>query len=821
VDNLWHDVRYGIRILTRNPSYTFIAILMLALGIGANTTIFSLVNAIYLRPFPGRSPEQLVSLLFRDDDYALRSSFSFPDYEDLRDHSSALSDLAAYAGIRVFLKLGDNTEPASGETVTWNYFSLLGLRPAVGRFFLPDEDSADADPVVIISHGLWKSHYASDPRVLGEQININGLDCSIVGVAPAGFHSARLDRTSQFWVPLRLQPRVSPAPAGLRRILGTSDVLGLRRVGWLQLVGRLEQDLTIAKAQADLELVSVMLLREQPQTRIKRGAVVMPLREEPGIRESSRSITIILTAVVGFVLLVACANVANLLLGQAFARRKEVAIRAAVGASRRRLVGQFLAECSVVSLGAGCLGALIALWTSDLLYQFDIPPSLDLSLDSRVLSFAAALSLLTVFIFGLLPAVFTARIPLVEALKDEVASLPGGGRRSRLRSALAVSQVALSLVLLVGAGLSLRTLQNVRNGKPGFDTDRILLISMELERIRPTEAEGLAFYDRALETVRTLPGVEAASLAMVVPLSDDYYTTTLVPDDRPPEDAEAPPEVAYNTVATDYFNTMGIPVIRGRSFGPEDARGAAEVAIVNQALAERFWPGENPIGRQLRWGSSGSDAQKVKVVGLVGNTKQRTMKETPHPIAYRPLHQSYEGLMTLHVRAGGDPAKLAALVRGKLRALDESLPLFQVRTMEQQLGDSVVPEKRNAVLLGAFALLALSLASIGLYGVMSQLVGHRTREIGVRIALGARPRDVLRMVVARGMLLFLAGLGIGLAAAAALTRFLAGHLYGVQATDPATILGVTVILAIASFVACALPALRAIRVHPVTALRAE
>ena len=816
---VWHDLRYAVRVFLKSPGFTAAAVLALALGVGANTTVFSFINAILLRPVVGVSdPARLVEVYTSDFSSGLYGASSFPDYVDFRDQSDALAGLAASQETDVsFAASGDDvTERGLALYVTGNYFDVLGVRAAAGRLLTPqDDDRPGAHPLAVISHDLWRRRFSSDAGIAGKSVSLDGLPYTVVGVTAETYRGMRLgDRVPDFWIPMAQMPE-----QGLRE----------RGSRGLNLIGRLKEGATAERAQAELRGVAARLAAAYPDT--NRGTLAHPDEARPvtvtpaalitpRARRNLRPVSLLLLAVVGVVLLIACANVANLLLARASTRRREIAIRLALGASRRRLVRQLITESVVLALAGGGVGLVISLWTADLLPGFfpaEETALLDLSVDSRVLLFTLAVSLATGFVFGLAPALHSSRPDLVSALKDDSGGASAGLRRFSLRNALVVAQVALSLVLLVGAGLFLRSLRNAVNFDPGFDADNLLLASLDIRGRELTKERGAQLYRQLQEGVGRLPGVRAASLTRVTPLSGGGQRRgTFIEgyQPRPNEDTE----INTNVVGLNFFGTMGIPVVAGRDFDARDTEKSQPVVVVNEEFARRYYGGRGAVGRRLRTDSEGPYSE---IVGVARDAKYRSLRESPLPFIYIPLGQEYQRGMTLLVRTEGDPLSVAPGVRAVMQQLDRNLPLYNVKTMQSHVRAALAVDRMIAVLLGVFGGAALLLAAIGVYGVMSYTVAQRTHEIGVRMALGAQPRDVLRLVVGQGMALIIVGGAIGLVLALALSRAVSGLLFNLSATDPLTFAGVTLLLGLAALAACYLPARRAARVDPMIALRHE
>ncbi len=839
--NLWQDLRYGVRMLWKSRGFTAIAGLSLALGIGANTSIFSFVNAVLLRALPVAEPGRLV-YVFGGNRNSPYNVSSYPDYLDYRDRNEVFSDLIAYAPVTLSLNSNDQADMISGLLVTGNYFAALGVQPKLGRTFLPEEDTTPGGhPVAVIGYGLWQSRFAGDPQIAGRQLLLNGQPFTIVGVAPADFNGAETGRTNDIYVPMAMQALVRPPRGGYSGEMHP-DLLARRGPRWLDIVGRLKPGATAEQAQAALSTLAAQLAQAYPDTNREQIATVSPVSKgDPTQRGTLLSVAGLLLAVVGLVLLIACANVANLLLARAASRRKEISIRLALGASRGRLIRQLLTESVLLSLLGGAGGLLLAIWLVDLMRTYSppgnfFPVAFDFSLDKSVLAFTLLLSVLTGLVFGIAPALQASKPDLVAALKDETALLPGAhgsvARRFSLRNLLVVAQVALSLVLLISAGLFLRSLQQAQRIDPGFNPEHVLTMPLNINLLRYTKTQGQEFYRQALERVAALPGVQAATLTRTPPLSGaSRQSSVMIAGQDVPDRARnsestggGSEDVANNvtlasSVALNYFQTLSIPLLRGRDFNAQDVESAPGVVIINETFAKRYFPNQDPMGQRVSL--NGAQGPWLEVVGLARDGKYITLGEAPAPFLYQPLAQRHESGMVLLVRTNGDPASYVAAVRGEVQSIERNLPLTNARTMPELLSTSLFPARMGAVLLGVFGLLALLLAAVGLYGVMSYSVSRRTREIGIRMALGAQRGDVLRLVLRESMTLVAAGMLLGLIAAFAATRLLAGFLYGVSPTDPAAFTGITGLLAAVALIASLVPARRAAQVDPMVALKYE
>src|SRR5919202_161666 len=804
MESLLKDVRFSFRHLRKSPGFTAVAVASLALGIGANAAIFSLVNAVILRPLPVARPDRLVSVSASGRDDSMLA-FSYPTYLDFRDRNQVLSGLFAERISPMSLSRGGASERIWGYQVTGNYFDVLGVRARLGTALTPEDDRARlASPVAVLSYGAWQRRFGADTGVVGQEITINGHPFRVVGVMPEGFAGAEVIYTPEVWVPMAMQEWVEPGHPWLDR-RSTQDIFA---------VGRLKDGVTREQAEASLNLLAEQLGKQYPDTdEGRRITLVPPGFVVPRLRGAAVGFAAVLMCVVGLVLLIACTNLANLLLARASARRKEVAVRLALGASRLRVVRQLLTESLLLSLAGGAAGLLLAFWILALVVAYrppmELPLWIETSVDWRVLAFTLLASLATCLLFGLAPALQATRTELVPALKD--AGAQAGRSRSRLRGALVVAQVTLSLVLLVAAGLTARALARLRAANPGFQVEGGLVMSFDLGLQGYDEARGREFERQIVERVRRLPGVRDASLTDLLPLSLNYTSTNVYVEGQPPARGANVPNPMAASVGADYFRAMGIPLVAGRGVEERDGKDAPRVVVVNETFARRFWPGADPareaVGKRLSFESD--QGPWVQIVGVARDGKYWTLAEAPRMFVYVPLTQSYDSSVTLVARAQGDPRALVPAIREEVRRLDPTLPAFDVKTLSEHMGVSLFPARVAAALLGAFGLVALTLAAMGVYGVVSYSAAQRTREIGIRIALGAQTRDVLRLVAGRGMLYVSVGVAAGLACALALTRFMEGLLYGVSATDPLTFALVVLLLGGVALLACLAPARRA------------
>jgi predicted permease len=824
MEALLQDVRYGVRMLRKNPGFTAVAVLTLALGIGANTAIFSFVDQLLLRPLPFPEANRLVSLCYgsmqSSDIY--NGSVSLPDYVFYRDHSTTLAALAAYTDIDVALRLGDHQVRLPGEIVSYNYFSVLGVSPFRGRWFLADEDAVPGrNPVVVLGYGLWQQAFGSDPEVVGRRVVINGVSFTVVGIAARNFIGWRLDRATkpEFWIPTMMYPVALPQ-------IGQFDLQHVVGAEWLSAVGRLKAGVAMAQAQADfsyrLEQLRQTLWRDafaktdEPMQRVGLLVRANEARIDPGQGKTVRTFLSMLMAVAGVVLLIACSNVASLMLSRAFKRQGEMGVRLALGAGRGRLFQQLLTESLLITFMGGIAGLMLAMTAAKFLatshQPFHMPLLLEPNLDFRVLAFTFILASLIAVVFGLIPLRQGARLDLVPILKGDSGS-PTGRSRFGMQQFLITVQVALSVVLLIGAVLFVRTLRNAEAADPTRDPGSVLLLKIDLTERKYDEARGKQFYSELLARVHTLPGVRSAALVYVVPLGGWRGGNNVVP-----HPGDKPMQVDFNDVSEEYFQTVGLPIVRGRAFNAGDRAGAPNVAIINEQMAQRFWPGEDPIGKQI---GLEQPTRTAEIIGIVRDGRFRNYRASIQPCFYVPFLQEYLGRMSLEVRVAGDPMRLVAPVRRQIQALDEELVVGDVWTLKSFRDAGLGQERTSAALLSGFGFLAVALAGIGLYGVLAFAVARRTHEIGIRMALGASRSNVLVLVTGQGMLLTLAGLAVGLICAFGLTRLIASSLYGVQPTDPITFGGAAAFVAVVALVASYIPARRATKVDPMVALRYE
>jgi predicted permease len=810
-DEMFQDLRFGLRMLRKNPGFTSVAVFTLALGIGANTAIFSVVNGVLLKPLPYPEPERLVRV-FQNIMNFPKAPMSPADFRDYREQNTTFESLAGYFRQDLELAQEEKAERLMGMRASSGYFQTLGLEPMLGREFTHEEEIPDESAVVILSHGLWQRRFDGDPKIVGKSIRLSGKSFTVVGVAPAGLqhvgggyrplpHGESVD----IWWPMRLGPN---RPRGALIV---------------NVIGRLKPGVTRQQAEAEFDLIAARLAEQYPGPYRKAKTITQPLREE--IVEGSQRALLLLLAAVFFVLLIACVNVANLTLARAAAREREIAVRLALGAGRARILRQLLIESLTLAVIGGLLGLLLAKLAINALIKLgpeQLPRLHMINLDMRILAFTLLISLLTGLLFGMAPALQSLKLNLNESLKEGGRAATSGRRQRRTRGALVVAEVALALALLLGAGLLMRSFLKLQQTDPGFNPSGVLTMSVVLPGARYVGVEPqISFLQRLVERVSALPGVRSAGVTSDLPWTGYQNEAGLRVEGKTfPTDQE--PHAQYHFISADYMRTIGAPLLSGRWFDARDRRGAQPVILINQAMARKNWPGEDAVGKRIAFGdSTRKDEDWMQVVGVIGDVKDYPNSANSQPAFYLPVTQEPYPEMSLAIRADKDTLSLVEAVRREVRALDREMPISEVRTLETVAAAAVASRRFAMLLVGVFALTALALAGIGIYGVTSYLVAHRTHEIGIRIALGANSFDVLKLALRHGMTLALAGVGAGLALAIAATRLMANLLYGVGATDPATFVAVPLFLIGVSFVACYLPARRATKVDPMTALRRE
>jgi predicted permease len=812
METFWQDLRYSLRTLLKRPGFTLVVVTTLALGIGANATIFTWIKAVLLASLPGiEQPEKLVEIWGATHNNSALSS-SYVDYLDYRDQNKVLSGLVAHQVLPLNLGRSEKPERVSGAIVSGNYFDVLGIKALIGRTFLPEEDrTPNTHPVVVIGYGLWKRRFGADPNVVGRTITLNEHDFIVIGVAPKEFGSPFAGLALDVWTPVMMKDYVA------RPHFSLTD----RGSRWLMVMGRLKPGATVPQAQANIAAIAAHLEKEYPQTNEQFGVAVYSVMESPfSLKQNMRPALAVLMAAVAVVLLIACANVANLLLVRAASRRKEIALRLALGGSRGRLVRQMLTESFVLASLGAALGLVIAFWTARSLAAF-LPPyasraSFDTRPDTVVFAFTLGLTVITTLLFGLAPTMHASKQDLVTAMKDNTATVGRGPRKVSLRNALVITQLALSMVALISAGLFVRSLREAYKADPGFDPHGVLLASFDPFLSGYDESRGREFYRRLVERVRTVPGIVSATLARRLPLTDGGIAFAAVTIDgyAPAKDEDM--RLNYETVGPQYFQTMRIPFVHGRDFDERDQEGARGVVIINERMAERYWPGGDALGRRLKL-----TKDWLEIVGIAKDVKNRSLSEAPQPFLYLPLLQDYRSNMILVARTSVEPEKMFQPVRVEVAALDPVIPMFGVKTLEEHVGISLFLPRMAATLLSIFGLLALSLAAVGLYGVMAYSVSQRTRELGIRVSVGAERRDIFKLILGQGLALSIVGLLGGLVTALAVTRLTAKLLYGISATDPVTFIVIALLLLCVTLLACYFPARRATRVDPIIALRTE
>jgi putative ABC transport system permease protein len=812
MNGLSQDLRYALRIFLNNPGSTAIAIVVLSLGIGANAAIFSVTNAVLFRNLPYKNPERIVFLWENKLPKAMRQQPLSPaDYQDFRTRAQAFDQLGAMRSQSSVLTGGEVPERIETAAVSPSVFELLGMEPMLGRSFAFDEDRPDKNHVAVLSAGLWQRRFGRDPNILGKTVLLDGGSFSIVGVAPPQFQLP--NSRSELWIPYTLQP---------------ADLLPANRaVRFLDVLGHLKPGVSVQQAQSELRIIADRLAREYPDTNAGYSVDLVPLREQ--LIGDIRPTLWILMGAVAAVLLIACANVAHLLLARAGAREKEIAVRTALGANASRLVRQLLTESLLLAVIAGLLGLLVAYWGTWILAKLSpagLPQASDIPMDWRVLAFTLGVSLVTGLAFGLVPALASARLNLNLILRSGGRGGTGLRTRSRLRDVLLVCEVATSAALLIGAGLLLRSLIRLQEVNPGFRADHVLTLKLSLPEPRYPGLKVGLFFDQLLGRVAGLPGVESVGVCRFLPLSGNDVSANFQIEGQPPLGTADQPRAKFRTASGGYFVALGIPLIRGRLFDSRDSQQTPKVVIINQTAARRYWPAENPIGKRILSGFD--DNQWSTIIGVVGDVKHAGLDADTDPETYYhylqippPAMNLAEGTMALAIRTTADPAAMASGVRQELRTLDSSLAVFNVQTMQDVLYGSLSQPRFRTFLIAVFAGLALVLASLGLYGVVAYSVSQRTMELGIRVALGAQPASILKLVVFHTANLAAIGLVIGIAITLAGSRIIARFLFGVSASDPVTLGTAALVILLVALTASLVPALRAARVDPSTALRAE
>ncbi|HEX8140481.1 MAG TPA: ABC transporter permease [Pyrinomonadaceae bacterium] len=805
LETLWQDTRYGARMLVKHPGFSFVAVLTLALGIGANTAIFSIVNGVLLRPLPYPEPERL-DTVFQQNSAMNRFGISVADFQGIEKEYAKIGSVTAFTHRAVTLTGGERPEQIKATFATASFFKTIGVMPERGRAFLPGEDRPEASPVVVLSYGFWQRQLAGNPGAIGQRLMLDGVGYTVVGIMPRGF-VAPSSTTPDLWPILQLQTPRRRGPF----------VLGV--------IARRERGVSPQQGQAELKRIAREVFTQWAHTFRDENAtyVSMPLKQAL-IGDIGTTLLVLLGAV-GCVLLLASINVANLLLARASTRQQEIAIRAALGAGRLRLVRQLFTESLLLALLGGAAGLFLAVWGVDLLLAISpvtIPRIDQVQVDGFVLGFAALGTLFSCLVFGLMPALYNVNPNLGEPLK-------GGGRgnaevpgRRRLRNLLVIAEFALALPLLVGAGLMINSFMRLQQVDPGFKPDHLLTVQLPLPALKYPEAEqAINFHKEMLRRISALPGVRSASITTDLPL-EGGHTNDFSLEVRPTPPDQSADVAEFFSVSPDYFRTLGIPLLKGRYLSEQDDENGLPVMVISESMARRYFPGEDPIGMRLKTGGC-TECEWTIIVGVVGDVKTEGLSAEDDSAMYCPFNQESFGIrsMALVLRTEGDAASFVPVVRREVNSIDPDLALADIKTMDQLMAKSLGQSRYRGLLLGIFALVALTLAAVGIYGVIAYAVSQRTHEIGIRIALGARRQDIFRMIVGHGMILSLAGVGVGLAASLALTRYLASLLYGVSSTDPLTFVGVVLLLVCVALLACSLPARRATKVDPMVALRAE
>jgi macrolide transport system ATP-binding/permease protein len=814
------DLRYGVRMLLKSPGTSIVAVLALALGIGANTAIFSGVSAFLFRPLPVPAPDQLVRYFEVTDDRGTTDDLSYPDFVDYRDQNTVFEGIVAETIIQAAISAQNQNDVIWGQVVSGNYFDVLRVKPILGRTFAPDEDKTPgAAAVVVLGHSLWQRRFAADPNLVGKTVELNGRAYNVIGIAPQSFKGTKFGLSLDFWAPMMMVEEIDRSPKQLSE----------RGSHWMNVFARLKPGVSRAQAQAAMSGIAQRLNQTYPNERANTTRVTLKTEQDGRWGDAAavmKSAGAIAMAIVGLILLIACANVANLLLARAASRRKEIGVRLALGASRARLIRQLLTEGLLLSVLGGALGLLLAYWVTALMQGFIpvLPYNLVndfFALDARALWFTLVVSLLTGVVFGLAPAWHASNPEIVPVLKGGAnAGETGKRRRLTLRNSLVVAQVALSLVVLVCGGLFIKSFRNAQKMDPGFATKGVLLVSLNPQLVGYDEEQTKNFFRQITERVAGLPGVQAASVARLVPLGDSSNSNgPILKEGESLAPGSAGRNIMNNVVSPGYFKTLQVALVAGRDFDERDRKGAQRVIIVNEKMAEMLWPGEDAVGKHIFIGAESRDA--IEVVGVARTGKYRALAEDPKPYYYSPMAQRGASGMTLMVRTTNDPRSLVNSIREEVKTIDARIPLSSIKTMTEHLTWALWAPNMAATLALAFGVVALLLAAVGLYSVMAYVVSQRTREVGIRMALGAKRGDVLRLITSQGMRLAMVGVAIGFALSLLLARVLSAVLIGVSAYDVTTFVVVPSLLAVVAFGACLVPARRATKVDPLVALRYE
>jgi len=815
MNSLWRDLRYSLRVMAKAPGFATLAVLTLALGIGANTTIFSWINSTLLNPVPGLSkPNEVVSLtLSKPGDNPF--PFTYPDLEAMRDGQQSFTGIAACAFAQMSLTGTRKPERIWGMVASANYFDVLGVRPALGRGFLPEEDAKPGGaPVAVIGYRLWQTHFGANPDIVGQTIQINQHPYTIVGVTPAAFQGSQTGVRTDVWVPIMMQAQVN----------AQGDLLHDHHYFWLLGFGRLKPGVTLAQAQEEMTLGLNREVKNYPDEHKGHDSVtVYPLWRNPfGLNYFLATLLPILMCIAGLVLLLACANVANLMLVRSVGRRREIAIRISLGGSRWRLVRQLLVESLMLALAGGVVALLITFWTQGTLMKFmpvteDLPLALNITADRTVLLATLVISILTGVIFGILPALRASAVAPFAVLKEETGTVSGGLRKARLASGLVVAQISLSLLLLICAGLFIRSFRSAQQMYPGFNPHHVLIASYDLFPAGYSETTGMEFDRQLVAKLEALPGVQSVSLSTRVPLGFGGGSTSVKPEGYV-SPAKESMETQMAIVTPNFLRTMQIPLVKGRDLTLQDTKNSQRAVIVSEAFANRYWPNQEALGKKL---NSDLTHEWFTVVGVARDCKVTGLNEKPTPFLYLPLYQVYRADMIINARVSGDPMTYGKTVENAVHELNPDVVVFDITTLELRDQFSSFGQRVAGTFVGAFGLLALILAAVGIYGVTAYTTRQRTREIGIRVTLGATKQDVLYLVLARGVQLMLIGVAIGVVLSWVLTRFLSGLLLGVSSTDAMTFSSVAILLCAVALFACLIPAIWAMRVDPVVALRYE
>ena len=803
MQTLWQDLRYGARMLLKNPGFTAVAVFTLALGIGANAAIFSVVNAVLLKPLPFAEPDRLVWVWGNIRNGGSRASVSPLDYLDYRAQNTTFEQFAATFSIPTFINLtgGDTPERLEGRVVTGNFFQALGVNAALGRTFLPENEMPGSAQVVVLSHEMWQKRFSGDSSIVGKALTLDGKKYEVLGVMPPSF---KFPQNAELWAPMNFE---------------MAPEMRQRKAHFLRPIGRIKPGVTLAQAQADMDAIARRLEAQYPESNTGWNLRMVPLRDQ--LVGNIKPTLQVLFGAVSFVLLIACANVANLLLVRAATRQKEIAVRMALGAGRLRIARQMLTESVMLAVAGGALGVMLAAWGVDLIVAFsgnNIPPTAQVGIDRVALGFTLGVSLLTGLLFGLAPALQATRRRLSETLKDGGKGAGQSASRNRTRSLLVIFETAIALVLLIGAGLLIRSYVRLQNVNPGFDASNVLTMRMDLLYGKYDSEEKVgAFWGRLQERLAALPGVEAVGMVTELPLSGQPNDAPFTVEGRPPVPTNQQFGADFRRVNQDYLRSMRIPLLRGRGFTEQDVRQSAKVVLISETLASEVFPNDDPLGKRLLLGMN--ERTPFEIVGIVGDIRHRSLESAPFATMYLPMLDT--GWMNLTIRTAGNPSNLAAAVRREVSAIDRDQPVGAVRTMGQVSSESVAAPRYRTWLLGLFAAVALALSAVGIYGVISYTVAQRTHELGIRMALGAQSKDVLKLIIGQGIKLALAGALLGLGGALALTRLVRTLLFGVSATDPLTFALIAALLILVALLACYIPARRATKVDPLVALHYE